>query len=558
MAQQSPDEANQPPAQLDVATDHQRSAMPGGEVGRKGDEWKAGRQEWMILATLSIISFIIAVDVMILIPALPTLAHELGGTSAATFWTGTSFLLANAALVPFIGAISDIFGRRELLMVSLLFFTVGTVVCCTSYAMTQLLVGRTLQGVGAGGIQTMSYIIVSDIVPLRQRPKYGNFTLLAWGLGAISGPVLGGVIAEHTTWSWLFYINFPICGLGLLIVPLTVSLKPEKKRTFAESLAAVDWAGGILFIASISSFLVGLTWAGTQFPWNSYQTLVPIIVGIVGILLSVMYEIHVPALPFLRVSVFNSLSAVLVYVCTAVHGFLLFSHLFYIMFYYQSIKAINPTMVAVIMVAVNLVLFPASIVTGLMITRFGSFLWAIWGGLAVATLGNGLLFLLDQGRSVVATVFILLVSSIGQGLLLSALNVATQTTAKTVDVAYAVTMFMFMRTLGMCLGVALGGTTFQNVLLRALEERKVADALAIAVDAESFVARLHAMQNGPTKDAILESYVKGFHGVFSLLVGLSASCLLSSFFMKHHTLDKKLDSEHKLQGKHLPKGDSRA
>ncbi|KAK4676277.1 hypothetical protein QC764_500370 [Podospora pseudoanserina] len=553
MAQQSPHDASQLPAHL--VTDQQISIERSEQAGGELNAWKAGRQEWMILLTLSIISFIIAVDVMILIPALPTLAHELGGTSAATFWTGTSFLLANAALVPCIGAVSDIFGRRELLMVSLLFFTVGTVVCCTSHTMTQLLAGRTLQGVGAGGIQTMSYIIVSDIVPLRQRPKYGNFTLLAWGLGAICGPVLGGVITEHTTWRWLFYINFPICCLGLLIVPLTVNLRPEKKRTFAENLTAVDWAGGVLFIASISSFLVGLTWAGIQFPWNSYQTLVPIIVGAVGLLLTVVYEKRVPAFPFLRVSVFNSLSAVLVYICTTVHGFLLFSHLFYIMFYYQSIKAINPTIVAVIMVAVNLVLFPASIVTGLMITRFGSFLWAVWGGLAVTTLGNGLLFLLDRDRSVAATVFILLVSSIGQGLLLSALNVATQTMAKTVDVAYAVTMFMFMRTLGMCLGVALGGTTFQNVLLRALEERKVADALVIAVDAESFVARLHAMQSGPTKDAILESYVKGFHGVFSLLVGLSASCLLASFFMKHHTLDRKLDSEHKLQGRHSPKGD---
>ncbi|VBB80906.1 Putative transporter [Podospora comata] len=553
MAQQSLHDASQPPAHL--VTDQQSSVERSEEAGGELNTWKAGRQEWMILLTLSIISFIIAVDVMILIPALPTLAHELGGTSAATFWTGTSFLLANAAFVPCIGAVSDIFGRRELLMVSLLFFTMGTVVCCTSYTMTQLLAGRTLQGVGAGGIQTMSYIIVSDIVPLRQRPKYGNFTLLAWGLGAICGPVLGGVITEHTTWRWLFYLNFPICALGLLIVPLTVNLRPEKKRTFAENLAAVDWAGGVLFIASISSFLVGLTWAGIQFPWNSYQTLVPIIVGAVGLLLTVVYEKRVPVFPFLRVSVFNSLSAVLVYICTTVHGFLLFSHLFYIMFYYQSIKAINPTIVAVIMVAVNLVLFPASIVTGLMITRFGSFLWAVWGGLAVTTLGNGLLFLLDRDRSVAATVFILLVSSIGQGLLLSALNVATQTMAKTVDVAYAVTMFMFMRTLGMCLGVALGGTTFQNVLLRALEERKVADALVIAVDAESFVARLHAMQSGPTKDAILESYVKGFHGVFSLLVALSASCLLASFFMKHHTLDRKLDSEHKLQGRHYPKGD---
>ncbi len=373
---------------------------------------------------------------------------------------------------------------------------------------------------------------------------------------------------------WLFYINFPFCGVGLLIVPLTVRLKPEKNRTLKENLARVDWAGGIFFIASTSSFLIGLTWSGIQYPWNSYQAWLPTVLGGVGLVLSVVYEVRIPAVPFLRVSVFSGVSAVLVYLCTAVHGFLvcpplcpplglpreistdkrcpadkLFSHLFYIMLYYQSIKAMDSTQVGAIMVAVNLILFPASIITGILIKRRGQFLWAVWGGLGISTLGNALLFLLDESRSVVATVFILLVSSVGQGLLLSALNVATQAIAKTTDVAYAVSMFMFMRTFGMCLGVALGGTAFQNVLLRALERRNVPHAFEIAVDAEPFVQTLVAMSDSPEKAAILAGYVEGFHGVFTLLVSLCGACFIASFFMKHYTLDKGLDSEHKIQRK---------
>lgn len=163
---------------------------------------------------------------MILVPALPvsshlgytsaanylqTLAQELNATSIATFWAGTSFLLANASFVPLIGAMSDILGRRELLLSSVLLFTVGTIICCVSNNVEGLLAGRTIQGVSAGGIQTMSYAIVSDIIPLRQRPKYGNFTILAWGLDAVLGPVFGGVITEHTIWrvGQAFSIGYP-------------------------------------------------------------------------------------------------------------------------------------------------------------------------------------------------------------------------------------------------------------------------------------------------------------------------------------------------------------
>lgn len=199
--------------------------------------------------------------------------------------------------------------------------------------------------------------------------------------------------------------------------------------------------------------------------------------------------------------------------------------------------------------AVNLTLFPSGVVTGMLITRFGTFVWAIRLGLAIATLGNGLLLLLDREMPIVATVFILLVHAIGQGFLLTALNIAAQAMGKTTDVAYSVTMFMFMRTFGMCLGVSIGGTTFGNVLLRALQNRSVPQAGEISQHSEAYIEILKATNPGPEKDAILDSYVEGFHGLFYMLIGLSAVCLVLSAFISHQTLDKKLDSAHKLTQK---------
>lgn len=142
-----------------------------------------------------------------LLIGLQTLARVLSATANETFWAGSSFLLAHAVFVPFIGAISDIFGRRELLFSSVLMFTVGTIVCCPANNITQLLAGRTIQGIGGGGMQVMSFIIVSDVIPLRHRPKYASFILLAWGIGAGVGPLFGGAIIENTTWRVRFTMS---------------------------------------------------------------------------------------------------------------------------------------------------------------------------------------------------------------------------------------------------------------------------------------------------------------------------------------------------------------
>lgn len=207
----------------------------------------------------------------------------------------------------------------------------------------------------------------------------------------------------------------------------------------------------------------------------------------------------------------------------------------------------DPTLTGICIMAVNMVFFPISIITGLAMTRRGKFLWAIWTGWTMLILGNGLLLLLDQDVSIVTSVLIFLVSGIGQGLLITSINVAIQSIAASKDVGYALSMYAFMRTFGMCLGVAIGGTIFQNFMLRQLNERDL--PLDVALHAERFVAEVTAMPVGPLKTALRDAYTGAFHGVFYTLLILAALCGVLSFFIKHHDMDKNLDSEHILRGK---------
>ena len=164
-------------------------------------------------------------------------------------------------------------------------------------------------------------VIFSDIIPLRQRPKYWSIIQITWAFGTITGPLVGGLFAQHTSWRWVFIINLPFCALGLVIVPLVVRLQ-SRRSSVKEKLLRVDWFGGFIFVASFTSFLMGLTWGGVQFPWSSFQTLVPLVLGALGIVATFAWEMWGARQPFIRLLVFDSLSTVAIYFCAMMQGLL--------------------------------------------------------------------------------------------------------------------------------------------------------------------------------------------------------------------------------------------
>ena len=206
-------------------------------------------------------------------------------------------------------------------MLSIILFTVGALVAALANNFRQLLAGRTVQGVGGGGIISLTLVIFSDIIPLRLRPKYWTFIQATWGIGMILGPLVGGLFAQHASWRWAFYINFPFCGTGLAIVPFVVTMK-TKKRSMKEKILRIDWVGSTLFNASLTAFLIAITWGGVQYSWEVFQTFLPLILGILGILAALAWEKWVAKHPFLRLELFNGRSAFAIYVGAVFQGLL--------------------------------------------------------------------------------------------------------------------------------------------------------------------------------------------------------------------------------------------
>lgn len=182
-----------------------------------------------------------------------------------------------------------------------------------------ILVGRSIQGVGGGGIIALSEIIVTDLVPLRERGKYFGFLSMMWAVGSVSGPIIGGAFSQEADWRWIFWLNLPFCALGFVLIPLYLNLN-HKTESFMEKLARVDWVGSVVFVGSVTAILIPITWGGVMYDWDSWRTLVPLLVGVVGLIAFVVYEQFVPQNPLIRLKLFGNRTAAANYFGTIMHG----------------------------------------------------------------------------------------------------------------------------------------------------------------------------------------------------------------------------------------------
>ena len=216
-----------------------------------------------ILGSLMLAMFLAALDQTIVATALPTIGRQFHDVSSLS-WVITAYLLASTAVAPVFGTLSDIYGRRAMIIVSLSLFIAGSVVCALAPNMPVLILGRGLQGLGGGGILPIVQTIISDIVSPRERGQYQAYFSGVWVAAGIGGPVLGGVFAEHLHWSMIFWINLPLAlGALALLVPKMGKIPVFHRRR------KVDWLGGVLLMAGAIAFMLVLTWGGNRFLWLS-------------------------------------------------------------------------------------------------------------------------------------------------------------------------------------------------------------------------------------------------------------------------------------------------
>ncbi|KAJ7711738.1 major facilitator superfamily domain-containing protein [Mycena olivaceomarginata] len=329
---------------------------------------------WLVFLCLCVCSFIAAVELGAISTALPTIIEALHGTQF--IWVGSAFTLGSTALIPFAGGLAQIFGRRPILLGSILLFAVGS-------AQYKVLVG--------GGIISLTQIIIADLVSLRERGTFNGIISIAYSIG-------GGSLAAKGQWRWLFYLNIPICGLAAALVLAFLHLRTPP-GTLREKFGRIDYFGNFLVVAATTSTVIGLTWGGIQFSWGSAKVLVPLILGLVGLGLFLLYEGLFAPYPMVPFNVLCTRTGLSGYAQNFLTSMLMITLNYYLQVYFQACYNVSSIGSGVDGMPVAFIAAPIGLIAGIVIQKTNGYRITITVGWILAAVGYGLLSTLDADTS---------------------------------------------------------------------------------------------------------------------------------------------------------------
>ncbi|KAI0139649.1 major facilitator superfamily domain-containing protein [Xylariaceae sp. FL1272] len=502
---------------------------------------------WLAFWSLAFISLAASLDSATLALAIPTISRDLsGGGDAQAFWAGTSYLLANTGTLALWCSLSDAVGRRPTLFACIVLLTAGSIVCAraTSYAI--LIAGRTIQGVGGGGILGLTYVVMTDLVPLRSQPKFSAMLNALTALGSVTGPIIGGACAASGNWPWIFWLNLPICVLSAVGLGLFLRLQRQQARV-VDQLRQLDWLGSGLFIVFLTVFLVPVTMGGLVFAWDSWQTLVPLLLGVAGLVFVGVHQRYLASRPFVPRQIFaNGYDVAVLFFGSFSNGLILFGLVYYVPEYFLGVKGYSSLVAGAATLPTTLTAIPCAIGTSVGMARTGRYRWALNSGWAVAIVGIALLIVQGVDTSVPAWVFLNLAAAVGTGMLLPATNIGLQASVSQDHVAMSTTLVLFFRSFGKTVGVAIGNPIVDNVLRSQLQSDPNVPSAYLGLSSVEVVGLLNSKASRASLDpALVHALKSGLVAGFRALFGSLAALALVNFLLQLRVREFSLNRAHK-------------
>ncbi|KAI9171677.1 Efflux pump dotC [Paramyrothecium foliicola] len=513
------------------------------------DDPEAGRtkvETTLVVFALCLALFLAALDVTIITTAIPTISAHFN-SSLGYIWVGSAYLLGNAAFVPTWGKISDIFGRKPVLLAAVATFWVGSLLCALANSMGMLIGARAIQGVGGGGIIVLPNICVSDLFSMRNRGMYFGILGMVWALASAVGPVLGGVFTSQVSWRWCFWINLPLCGVGGVI--LFFVLKLHNPRTpWKEGLAAIDWVGSLLIIGGTLMLLLGLEFGGVQHPWSSPTVICLIIFGFVTLGIFVVAEWKWAKYPVIPVHLFSHRTSVAAYGLAFTHAFTFMSGSYWLPLYFQAVLSASSLMSGVYLLPFVMALSFVSAGTGIVIKKTGKYKIPISTGMLITVLGFGLFIDLGAKVNWAKLVLFQIVAGIGIGPNFQAPLIALQTNVQPRDIGSATASFGFLRQMGTSISVVVGGVIFNNEMQKQQPrlQRELGPQLANALSGANAAGNVELVAGlqGHEGDIAREAYWNSLKTMYIVYTVFAFVGFLISLFIRQVDLSKQ-HQEHK-------------
>lgn len=498
---------------------------------------------YLAFSCLLIMVLLCAMDSTIMAVSIPTITEELGGTTFEAFWANLAMMLAMVVTLPIYASASDVLGRMIPLYTSYVLFFVGSIVFATANSMTVIIIGRLIQGLGGGGLDVLNEVIVVDITTLKERPLYIGMLAVPMALGSIAGPIIGSAFTEYVSWRWIGWINLPLLGVDVLLAALFLRLKPLDEP-LRSRFARVDWTGGLMFAVGATAFALPLSWAGEIYPWRSWRTIVPLIIGILVLVALGFYEAK-PGAPLFPHRIFRSRSSVLTLVSGAIHGFLIYPATTYVPLFFQAVKLQTPLQSAVSMLPSCCGVIGFALLSGVAVEMTRRYLWQFWVSWITMAIGIGLWSLWDRDTSVAETAGLQVLAGVGLGALWTVPSLSMQASAATVqDQALAVGILVGSRLFGALIGLAVGSTVFGTVFQKTIAPLKPLPAAAAALsrssEAVGFIPYLRNLDVSPeVLTGIVEAYEETFQVIWYVMAAFACVGLIASLFIKERSLESE-------------------
>ncbi|CAG8975126.1 hypothetical protein HYALB_00004425 [Hymenoscyphus albidus] len=533
------------------------SSTPTSSVAEFTKKPVRGWRFWAMFPGLCLTSFICALNSTILSTVLPVIAADLHSSSLYV-WTVNAYTLTFTAVQPLYGQSADVFGRKKTILTAMILFMIGSTICGGAQNTAMLIGGRVIQGLGGGGLSILPAMVVCDLAPLRERQKYTGVVYASYALGTFLGPLCGGIIVDHTGWRWVFWLNLLVAALALTLIITFVKLEVSESpiattgfKTAWRQLAGIDYIGNFLLMSAVTSILIALAGTGSKdasISWNSWNTLVPLLLGLIALPLFVLYEASpFCSNPMTPLRLFSNMTSGLSFFLAFLHGLILYWATYFLPVYFQGVLLNSPQESGINILAGALPMVPFGIAGGFVISKTGRYRLNQLIGFALAATAIGLFCVLDQHSSALGWVPLQILFAAGAGIVQTSTLPAIQAPLPESDVAMATATWGFVHGLGFVCGVAIPSSVFETKaqsLLHTISDVAVREAFQQAGAYEHASRAYITTLRGPIRVQVIELFRNCLKLLWGVGTAFAVSGVIASFFVKDVVLRESLDTKY--------------